>query len=203
MGLRRTDSPGARRFFQYIKDMDFSSLSVQQFRMTLEASAEESSYMECSEETLTISESIIHPTEGAKTFEDYEGLNNQFHQMLFRDAQVPLLLDLISDLCNRVNPYVILHYSSMGVHYNGSSSLLHEYHRGMQEGMRRKDIGEVLKNLKTDLSKKIGRGLWFLCLVTGTALLVAGHGIRVLFKKSHLHFQFFRHPVVIWVKEGD
>jgi len=33
--------------------------------------------------------------------------------------------------------------------------------------------------VKTDLTKKIGRGLWLLCLVTGTALLVAGHDTLV------------------------
>ena len=33
--------------------------------------------------------------------------------------------------------------------------------------------------LKEDLSKKIGSGLWLLCLAAGTVLLVAGHGIRI------------------------
>jgi energy-coupling factor transporter transmembrane protein EcfT len=32
---------------------------------------------------------------------------------------------------------------------------------------------------KTGLAKKMGTGLWLLCLVTGTVLLVAGQGIRV------------------------
>jgi DNA-binding GntR family transcriptional regulator len=84
--------------------------------------------------------------------EEHDKLNNQFHVVLYRDANMPTLLKLISDQCNRVNPYVVLFYARQGFN-SETANLFDFYHLEMIEGMRNKDPHRVIKNLTMDLEK--------------------------------------------------
>jgi DNA-binding GntR family transcriptional regulator len=125
---------------------------IMQIRLILESAAVELSYEACTKETLELAKSIILREKNTDNLEEHDKLNNQFHVVLYRDANMPTLLKLISDQCNRVNPYVVLFYARQGFN-SETANLFDFYHLEMIEGMRNKDPHRVIKNLTMDLEK--------------------------------------------------
>jgi DNA-binding GntR family transcriptional regulator len=124
-------------------------------RMILETEAAKLAYKACTEETLDLLESIIERYKRVDNFEEADPLNRLFHQTLYRDAGMPLLTNMITDLYDRFSPYAILTYkdSTYPPRSAYSKNRPEYYHIKILEAMRRKDINEILKNI----SKKIGR----------------------------------------------
>jgi DNA-binding GntR family transcriptional regulator len=124
-------------------------------RMILETEAAKLAYRACTEETLQLLASIIERYKRVDNFEEADPLNRLFHQTLYRDAGMPLLTAMITDLYDRFSPYAILTYkdSTYPPGYTSSKNRPEYYHIKILEAMRRKDIAEILKNI----SKKIGR----------------------------------------------
>ncbi len=136
-----------------VKELSIEELKeIMRIRLILETAAAKLSYKVCTEETLKLAESIIQQTEKVYILEEHDKLNTQFHQILFRDSRMPLLLQLISDLCAKVSPYIILFHSVKDRSHRNDDVLV-LYHRQMIEGMRRRDLKKVIKNITLDLNK--------------------------------------------------
>jgi len=75
--------------------------------------------------------------------------NRQFHQAIYREARLPVFMELINSLWERVSPYFYI-ISKDGKYWIVKTYM--ENHVGMLEGMRKKDSKEVYHWLKKDLS---------------------------------------------------
>jgi DNA-binding GntR family transcriptional regulator len=137
----------------YVKKLTINELKeIMQIRLILESAAVELSCKVCTEETLDLAKSIIFRTTTSDNVDEQDRVNTQFHLALYRDAHMPTLLELISDLCARVNPYIVLLNSKQGIK-NENAHLFNFYHLEMIEGMRNKDPQRVIRNLTMDLQK--------------------------------------------------
>ena len=68
---------------------------------------------------------------------------------------MPLLTSYITDLCNRLSPYVVLRLSLLlrkSDKFKDSLDTTY-YHRQILEGMRHKDLSRVLRFLKGKLTR--------------------------------------------------
>lgn len=76
-------------------------------------------------------------------------INRQFHLTLYGDADMPILLEVISDLWDRISPYLhILMRQEEIIDPRADIG----FHRGMLDGMRRADPELVCRNLALDLN---------------------------------------------------
>jgi DNA-binding GntR family transcriptional regulator len=136
-----------------VKELTIKELKeIITIRLILETAAVDHSIEVCTEETVELAGSISTQVEKARTLEEHDKLNTQFHLTLYRDAVMPLLMQMIEDVCNRISPYAILFNYARGISFdkNGPIEL---HHRGMLEGMRLRDREKVIKHLKLDLNK--------------------------------------------------
>lgn len=82
--------------------------------------------------------------------DEFLRLNKEFHYTIYRDANMPILQEMIDSLWYRISPYLhILNRKTERLEPRGTI----KYHRGMLEGMKHRDPGEVLKWLRTDLTE--------------------------------------------------
>lgn len=106
-----------------------------------------------SEETIQSLESLIVRYEKANEFDEYQQSNKQFHQTLYRDADMPMLQQMISDLCDRVTPYFVLFSEK------ANRAAFHRenitVHRRIFESYKRKDPQMASKWLETDLKQSL------------------------------------------------
>lgn len=126
---------------------------IMEIRLSLETLAIKSSINVCTEDTLSLAESITELEKKASSLNILDKYNTEFHQILYRDAKKPILLQLISDLCARISPYAIIHFKHERMNKNFNPSSEKEYHRKIIESMRNMDLGGALKNLELDLDK--------------------------------------------------
>jgi DNA-binding GntR family transcriptional regulator len=140
-----------------VKKLSIDELKEIMFiRSILETAAVKLAINNCTPETLHKAESIIDESTRAHDLEELDRLNTKFHQVLYRDAGMPLLLQLIADLCARVSPYAILHHSTSNTDLKKYADDV-EFHQSIVDGMRNKDIKKVLKYIKMDLNKATGK----------------------------------------------
>jgi DNA-binding GntR family transcriptional regulator len=139
-----------------VKELTIEELhEIINIRMILETAAAKLAYKACTQETLDLLASIIERYKVVDNFEEGDPLNRLFHQTLYRDAGMPLLTTMITDLYDRFSPYAILTYKdSTYPPENASGKDRPEYyHIKILEAMRRKDLADILKYI----TKKIGR----------------------------------------------
>jgi len=142
-----------------VKELTIEELhEIIQVRIILETAAARLSYKVRTEETLKLLESIIEQYKNAYTFEDSDQLNRLFHQTLYRDAGMPLLIRMITDLYDRFIPYAASAYENITrmPGYNSDKDVPEYYHIKILEGMRRKNLGNILENIKLDLGRAMG-----------------------------------------------
>jgi DNA-binding GntR family transcriptional regulator len=140
-----------------VKELSVANLKeITTIRLALETFAAKLSCKNCSEETLISLESLLKIYEETNDLEEFQQTNKQFHQTLYRDSNMFLLQQLISDLCDKVSPYFVLFISNMDTtRYYRELNL--DCHRKILEGMRRKDPEEVCKWLNVDMIQGIAR----------------------------------------------
>lgn len=139
-----------------VKELTIGELhEIVQIRLILETAAAELSYKVCTEETLNLLESLIERYKSAYNFEESDQLNRLFHQTLYRDANMPLLIRLITDLYDRFSPYAAFAFANIGrmPKQDPHQEIPEYYHIKILEGMRRKNLGKILKNIKKDLER--------------------------------------------------
>lgn len=127
-----------------------------QIRLALESFALKSSINVCTEETLLLAESLLSQLdEKESAMEEFDRLNTKFHLTIYRDINMPLLLQFLSDLCERIRPYIVLIYTDKDVDYKTHPIFNNIHHRRIIESIRQKDYPEAIKNLERDLEKGI------------------------------------------------
>jgi len=139
-----------------VKELTIEELDeIVQIRLILETAAAELSYKVRTDETLNLLESIIKRYKSACIFEESDQLNRLFHQTLYRDANIPLLVKMITDLYDRFGPYAAFAFANIGrmPKQDPHQDMPEYYHIKILEGMRRKNLGEILKNIKMDLER--------------------------------------------------
>ena len=99
--------------------------------------------------------SIIERYKSADVFDESDQLNRLFHQTLYRDANMPLLVKMITDLYDRFSPYAAFAFANIGhmPKQDPHQEMPEYYHIKILDGMRRKNLGEIQKNIKMDLER--------------------------------------------------
>jgi DNA-binding GntR family transcriptional regulator len=139
-----------------VKELTIEELhEIVQVRIILETAAAKLSYKVRTEDTLKLLESIIEKYKSAYTFEASDQLNRLFHQTLYRDVGMPLLVTMITDLYDRFSPYAAFAFANINrMHENPSDAGIPEYyHIKILEGLRHKNLGNILENIKMDLER--------------------------------------------------
>jgi len=139
-----------------VKELTIDELhEIVKVRIILESAAAELSYNICTQETLTLLESIIERYKVAYTFEDSDQLNRLFHQTLYRDACMPLLVKMITDLYDRFSPYAAFAFANIGrmPKQDPHQDMPEYYHIKILEGLRRKNLSMILTNTKMDIER--------------------------------------------------
>ncbi len=130
-------------------------------RLTLETLAARKACAVRSERTLDRLESLMQAYLSAPDAEEFLRVNRQFHHTLYQDADMPMLLQLIVGLWDRISPYLHLYVHTiqdLGRERDPSAKC----HEGMVDGMRRKDAAEVVKWLEADVQRCFQRTLQIL-----------------------------------------
>lgn len=139
-----------------VKELTVDELNeIVKIRLILESAAAELSYKVCTKETLNLLESIIERYKNAYVFEESDQLNRQFHQTLYRDANMPMLIKIITDLYDRFSPYAAFAFANIGrmPKQDPHQEIPEYYHIQIMEGMRHKNLSMILKNIKMDLER--------------------------------------------------
>jgi DNA-binding GntR family transcriptional regulator len=142
----------------FVKELTIEELhEIIQIRLILETAAARLSYRIITEETLKLIESITEKYKNAYDFAESDQLNRLFHQTLYRDAKMPLLTIMVNDLYDRFSPYAALAFSRTTrlPDHKSTEDLPEYYHIKILEGLRRKNIGEILKYLKLKINRAI------------------------------------------------
>jgi len=138
-----------------VKELSIGELhEIIKIRIILETAAMKLAYKACSDETIRLLSTIHKSYETAGSFEESDLLNRKFHQTLYRDAGMPMLVSLIIDLYDRFSPYAAVSYSRVGNILDTSENSPAYYLEKILAGLRDKNLPEVLKYLKM----KINRG---------------------------------------------
>ena len=143
-----------------VKELTVEELQeIIKIRMILETAAAKLSYKVCTEETLNLLESITQrykiAHEREADFEEIDHLNRLFHQTLYRDANMPLLVTIITDLYDRFSPYAAFAFLNKRELFNDNFDQVkpETYHIKIIEGMRRKNLNNLLKPLKMKIDR--------------------------------------------------
>jgi len=121
-------------------------------RLNLETLAARKACAVRSEQTLDRLESLMQHYLSTPEAEDFLRINREFHHTLYQDADMPMLLQLIVGLWDRISPYLhlyVLTIEDLDLERAPSAKC----HVGMVAGMRRKDAGEVVKCLEADVQR--------------------------------------------------
>jgi DNA-binding GntR family transcriptional regulator len=96
-------------------------------------------------ELCALMDAMEAPECDARTFVDF---NKQFHFMLYRFANAPLLMDLIERLWVRITPYVYLNITR---NEDLTISPANNFHRTIYDCFVRRDSGAAVRALKLDI----------------------------------------------------
>ena len=131
---------------------------ITKIRLMLESEAANHAALNCKEETLERLEQIherwkqsidqMNPND-LQSVESYLKLNRQFHNSIYREANMPILFQIINGLWDRVSPY--LHILVAGRIKGAVSDETVRIHEGMLKGMKARSGGDVAIRLKEDL----------------------------------------------------
>ena len=135
-----------------VRRLTFKELQeIFKIRAALERLAMESCINKCTDETLSICETILVDLENATNWEEIDICNTKFHQTLYRDAQLPLLESMITDFCERVRPYIVLACTG---EVQGTTDHENDFHWQMIRAIRKHDCRKALMYLEHDLGKR-------------------------------------------------
>jgi len=107
-------------------------------------------------ETLNLLKSLMKKYVSTNNGDEFVRINRQFHYTICRDANMPMLQQLIVWLSDRISPYCHLYISTTG-DLDAQRKPSIRYHQGMLDGMLKKDPNKVVKWLKLDLNQSFTR----------------------------------------------
>lgn len=140
-----------------VKELSLSNIrEIMNIRLALEIFGIELACRIRSEETLIHLKSLLTKYESTYNIDEFQEIHNQFHQTLCADAKMPLLQQLIRDMCNRVNPYFVLLISNLK-NLDSYRKTNFNFHWNIYEEMRRGNTEKVSQYLREDLTQSITR----------------------------------------------
>jgi len=107
-------------------------------------------------ETLNHLKALMKKYVSTNNGDEFLRINRQFHYTIYRDANMPMLQQLIVWLSDRISPYCHLYILTTG-DLDAQRKPSIKYHQGMLDGMLKKDPNEVVKWLKLDLNQSFTR----------------------------------------------
>jgi DNA-binding GntR family transcriptional regulator len=122
-------------------------------RLLLETAAAERTAVLCSEDTVRRLETIQQQYLAAKSrnnVEHFLDCNKEFHHTIYREANMPILQQMIDGLWHRISPY--FHLLMRGVDISNTQEF-EQYHNEMLDGMRRRDPKKVSKWLGIEITE--------------------------------------------------
>jgi DNA-binding GntR family transcriptional regulator len=127
-----------------------------EIRLNIESMAAKKAAARCTDQTLQQLESLHSEFEKVIRTQDAEKtlkVNKQFHFAIYREAQMPILLEIIESLWNRIIPYfnILLRLISEKGHVLSQES--RGFHKAILNAMRHRDPEEVAKWLHVDLTE--------------------------------------------------
>lgn len=141
--------------YQRNKGMVVSALSESNFRelMTIRFNLESLAIREACErwngKTTERLETVLLEFKITATIEEIWEVNREFHLMLYRDANMPLLQEMVADLMDRCSPYFHL-YAAKSKTLNAVLMEAIPAHQGILKGICNRDPNEAINSLKKD-----------------------------------------------------
>ena len=128
---------------------------IVEIRMMLESYAAEKASKNRSEESLQELEATMVLYTNVTDQDKHSkliGINEKFHQLIYQEAHLPLLTEIIGMLWERARPY-------LAIDFRISTNLdrLIEIHQGMLDGLREKNPKKIKKWLKIDITNAAER----------------------------------------------
>ncbi len=81
-------------------------------------------------------------------------INREFHFYIYEQSEMPILMELIRILWNKISPYFYIFFNGLMPDSElWSSEKIFEYHRQMIEALRTRDQREVVKWLEKDMTE--------------------------------------------------
>ncbi len=126
-------------------------------RLHLEIMAAEKGCQNRTRETIAMLESVHEKYVEAVGNRDVDGvlnMNKQFHHLIYKDAHLPILQQIVESLWGRVSPYLHLTMRSYSMGLTRTESTMFiglKKHTEILDGMKRKDVDKVCNWLKKDL----------------------------------------------------
>jgi DNA-binding GntR family transcriptional regulator len=128
-------------------------------------------------ETLSHLKTLMKKYVSTNNGDEFLRINRQFHYTICRDANMPMLQQLIVWLSDRISPYCHLYMLTTG-DLDAQRKPSIRYHQGMLDGMLKKDSNEVVKWLKLDLNQSVTRILKVLNVTSALNLIEKQQGRR-------------------------
>lgn len=158
MALSRLEARGfiisQKKKAYYVDQLSLKSLKeIITIRLALETLGVKLCCSIRSEETIQSLESLVEIYEQADEFDTYQQTNKQFHLMLCRDADMQMLQQMISDLCDRVTPYFVLFTEKANREAFHQENIT--VHRQILESYKRRDPRMASKWLEADLKQSL------------------------------------------------
>lgn len=138
------------------KQITVSELTLSHFmqifeaRLLLEGHAARTASLIRSERSVKQLENLQQKIEESEDHDAIMKLNQRFHRVIYQEAKLPVFLDMIDSLWERVSPYFYIYSKNQEA---GWQKGFYDYHTGMIEGMREKNPDKVYKWLERDLSE--------------------------------------------------
>lgn len=123
---------------------------ILEIRLILESVAIEKAIKIRSDESISRLEELIKPFHIAENEEEFLEVNKEFHFTIYRQANMPVLMEVITGLWEKVSPYL---HILIRTEKDWNRDNIIKIHAGMLEGMRRRNSEEVCKWLRLDLTE--------------------------------------------------
>lgn len=123
---------------------------ILEVRLLLEGYAVEKAALQRQDETLDDLEELLNVMNNTKDPETYLKANKDFHNTIYKEAGVPVMLEIIDSLWERYSPYFHILLQD-GSNWNATEFV--RTHKGMMVGVRRKNPKEARRWLEKDLTE--------------------------------------------------
>ena len=127
-----------------------------QIRLILETHAAVMAGRNRSDDSIKKLEEAHHRYIQGETIEDQLKANSDFHGIIYREAKLPMLSEIIGSVWDKVVPYFYIDIKE-SKDWDPYKKDTDKFHEGMLAGMRRKDPEEVKKWLIKDITQAANR----------------------------------------------
>jgi DNA-binding GntR family transcriptional regulator len=135
-----------------VKELSSENLKeILDIRLYLEGLAAKRASKVRSDASIKQLEKLLDAMNSSKDEETYLRINREFHRTIYEEAYLPILLEIIDILWERISPY--FHILLREEKFASVKLSVRKNHKGMLQGMREKNPTEVCRWLKKDLTQ--------------------------------------------------